>query len=139
MLSVRLPTRVYLCTLATDMRRSFDSLAGMVQEHLSCDPLSGDLFVFRSKRGDRVKLLFFEPDGFCLVYKRLEEGTFKFPASPQAPGLREAKSVGAQGLHIHADDLALLLEGIDLDSVRRRQRYRRPAAGTTPATPVTPG
>ena len=56
MLSLRLPTRVLLCTLPTDMRRSFDSLAGMVREHLGHDPLSGDLFVFRSKRGDRVKL-----------------------------------------------------------------------------------
>jgi transposase len=139
MLSLRLPTRVFLCTLSTDMRRSFDTLAGLVQEHLGSDPLSGDLFVFRSKRGDRVKLLYFEPDGFCLWYKRLEEGTFKFPSSPHAPGLRDAKSVGAHGLHIHADDLALLLEGIDLDSIRRRKRYRRPGVNPAEATPATQG
>lgn len=131
MLSLRLPTRVFLCTLATDMRRSFDSLAGMVREHLDGDPLSGDLFVFRSKRGDRVKLLYFEPDGFCLWYKRLEEGTFKFPAAADAPGLRHARKTGEHGLAIDADDLALLLAGIDLASVQRGKRYRRGGANDT--------
>lgn len=127
MLSLRLPTRVFLCTLPTDMRRSFDTLAGMVRQHLGADPLSGDLFVFRSKRGDRVKLLYFEPDGFCLWYKRLEEGSFKMPAAADAPGLRNAIQAGEHGLEIHADDLALLLDGIDLASVERGKRYRRPA------------
>jgi len=128
MLSLRLPTRVLLCTLPTDMRRSFDSLAGMVREHLGHDPLAGDLFVFRSKRGDRVKLLYFEPDGFCLWYKRLEQGTFKFPAAADAAdaaGLRRAHKAGDHGLEIDADDLALLLEGIDLASIKRAPRYRR--------------
>jgi len=131
MLSLRLPTRVLLCTLPTDMRRSFDSLAGMVRDHLGHDPLSGDLFVFRSKRGDRVKLLYFEPDGFCLWYKRLEQGTFKFPAAADAAGLRRAHKAGEHGLEIDADDLALLLDGIDLASVKRAPRYRRnPDAGS---------
>jgi transposase len=133
MLSLRLPQRVFLCTLPTDMRRSFDGLAGMVRAHLGGDPLSGDLFVFRSKRGDRVKLLYFEPGGFCIWYQRLEEGTFKFPANAQAPGLRNAQAVGEHGLEIHADDLALLLDGIDLASIRRGKRYRRPAAATSSA------
>lgn len=133
MLSLRLPARVFVCTLATDMRRSFDSLAGMVREHLGHDPLAGDLFVFRSKRGDRVKLLYFEPDGFCLWYKRLEEGTFKFPAAADAPGLRHARQAGAHGLEINADDLALLLDGIDLASVKRGQRYRRGDANANAA------
>ena len=126
MLNLRLPTRVFLCTLPTDMRRGFDGLAGMVREHLGGDPLSGDLFVFRSRRGDRVKLLYFEPDGFCLWYKRLEEGTFKLPTCSTTPGLRQAREVGQHGLKIHADDLALLLDGIDLASVKRGHRYRRP-------------
>jgi transposase len=139
MLSLRLPTRVLLCTLPTDMRRSFDSLAGMVCEHLGHDPLAGDLFVFRSKRGDRVKLLYFEPDGFCLWYKRLEQGTFKFPAAADAAaaaGLRRVHKAGDHGLEIDADDLALLLEGIDLASIKRAPRYRRDPAGraTTSAT-----
>lgn len=132
MLSLRLPTRVLLCTLPTDMRRSFDSLAGMVREHLGHDPLAGDLFVFRSKRGDRVKLLYFEPDGFCLWYKRLEQGTFKLPAAADAAvaaGLRRAHKAGDHGLEIDADDLALLLEGIDLASIKRAPRYRHDPNG----------
>lgn len=140
MLSLRLPTRVLLCMLPTDMRRSFDSLAGMVREHLGHDPLAGDLFVFRSKRGDRVKLLYFEPDGFCLWYKRLEQGIFKLPAAADgadAAGLRRARKAGEHGLEIDADDLTLLLDGIDLASVKRAPRYRRnPGNGHADATAV---
>ena len=81
MLSLTLPGRVFLCTLPTDMRKSFDSLTGLVQQQLGQDPLSGDLFVFRSKRGDRVKLLYWDQDGLAIWYKRLEEGTFVLPAA----------------------------------------------------------
>ena len=79
MLSLPLPVRVYLCLEPTDMRRSFDGLCRMVREHVGADPLSGDLFVFRSKRGDRVKLLYWLGDGLAIWYRRLEEGTFVFP------------------------------------------------------------
>ncbi len=79
MLSLALPGRVFLCTLPTDMRKSFDTLSGLVQQYLDQDPLSGDLFVFRSKRGDRVKLLYWDNDGLAIWYKRLEEGTFTLP------------------------------------------------------------
>ena len=121
MLSLSLPGRVFLCTLPTDMRKSFDSLAGLVQEHLGQDPLAGDLFVFRSKRGDRLKLLYFDGDGFAIWYKRLEEGTFAFPS---ADGQRAA--VGAHGLMIRSAELAMLLDGIELANVKRRKRYQRP-------------
>src|SRR5262249_58752615 len=67
MLSLSLPGRVFVCTLPTDMRRSFDSLAGLVQQQLGQDPLSGDLFVFRSRRGDRVKLLWWDQDDHVTV------------------------------------------------------------------------
>ena len=70
MLSLSLPGRVFLCTLPTDMRKSFDALSGLVQQHLGLDPLSGDLFVFRSKRGDRLKLLFWDEDGLVIYYKK---------------------------------------------------------------------
>jgi transposase len=70
MLSLSLPGRVFLCTLPTDMRKSFDSLAGLIQQHLNQDPLAGDLFVFRSKRGDRVKLLYWDQDGLAIWYKK---------------------------------------------------------------------
>ena len=69
--------RVFLCTRPTDMRKSFDGLLGMVHEHLGQDPLSGHLFLFLNRRRDRVKILFWEPDGLVIWYKRLEAGTFQ--------------------------------------------------------------
>ena len=116
MLSLPLPVRIFLCTRPADMRKSFDGLAQMVREFLSQDPLSGHLFVFRNKRADRLKLLYWDSDGLAIWYKRLEEGTFRFPA---------AKEDG-QGLEIRAADLTMLLDGVDLGSVKRQKRYRRP-------------
>ena len=121
MLSLSLPGRVFLCTLPTDMRKSFDSLVGLVEQELGQDPLSGDLFVFRSKRGDRLKLLYWDSDGLAIWYKRLEEGTFEIPLPD---GMRV--KVGAHGLVIRPAELAMLLDGIDLNSVKRRKRYQRP-------------
>jgi transposase len=127
MLSLPLPVRVFLCLEPADMRRSFDGLGQLVRDHLGGDPLSGDLFVFRSRRGDRVKLLYWLGDGLALWYKRLEEGVFTFPGGVAAPGLTWSRAAGQHGLEIRAADLALLLDGVDLSSVRRRPRYRRPA------------
>ena len=113
---VSLPTsvRIWLATQATDLRKSFDTLAEVVRKHLQKDPLSGQLFVFRNKRADRVKLLYWDEDGFVIVYKRLEAGTFRFPAADGA------------GAEIRAADLQMLLDGVDLGSVKRGRRYRRP-------------
>jgi IS66 Orf2 like protein len=69
--------RVFLCTRPTDMRKSFDGLLGMVDEFLGQDPLSGHLFLFLNRRRDRVKILFWEPDGLVIWYKRLEAGTLR--------------------------------------------------------------
>jgi transposase len=121
MLSLALPGRVFLCLEATDMRKSFDGLMGLVQSRLGQDPLSGDLFVFRSRRGDRIKLLWWDEDGLAIWYKRLEEGSFVFPT----PDEHRAK-VGAHGLAIRAAELAMLLDGIDLKGAQRRKRYQRP-------------
>jgi transposase len=123
MLSLSLPGRVFLCTLPTDMRKSFDSLAGLVRTEMSQDPLAGDLFVFRSRRGDRLKLLYWDEDGLALWYKRLEEGTFELPTSDGQRG-----RVGENGLVLRPAELAMLLAGIDLANVRRQKRYQRPAA-----------
>jgi transposase len=128
MLSLSLPGRIFVCTLPTDMRKSFDSLAALVQTHLNQDALSGDLFVFRSRQGDRLKLLYWDEDGYAIWYKRLEEGCFALPA---ADGQRAA--AGAHGLVLRPAELAMLLDGVDLANVKRHKRYRRP----TPATTMT--
>ena len=126
MLRLSLPGRVFLCTLPTDMRKSFDTLAALVETHLGQDALSGDLFVFRSRRGDRIKLLWWDEDGYALWYKRLEEGSFVLPA---ADGKRSA--VGEHGLVLRPAELAMLLDGIDLSNVHRQKRYQRPTEKVT--------
>jgi transposase len=118
---------VYLCTTPTDMRKGFDTLAALVKDHLGRDPLSGDLFLFLSRGKDRLKALAWEPDGFALYYKRLEEGTYRLP--PHAPG--------TPGVTLKASELAMLLDGIDLTSVRRSPRYRRQAGGTEAPAIIT--
>jgi transposase len=116
MLSLALPGRIFLYTPCADMRRSFDGLAALVREQMGADPLSGHLFVFRNRRGDRLKLLYWDEDGLAVWAKRLEEGVFQFPAADST------------GVEIKATDLALILGGIDLTSARRRKRYQRPAS-----------
>jgi transposase len=119
MITLRLPVRVFLCLAPTDMRKSFDGLAALVQSTMAADPLAGDLFVFKGKRGDRIKLLYFDGDGYALWYKRLEQGTFVFPSA--------AATQGQAGYSIRAADLVMLLDGVDLGSVQRMKRYQRPA------------
>jgi transposase len=116
----KLGVRIYLCTTPADMRKGFDSLAALVREGLGHDPLSGHLFLFVGRDRDRLKLLYWDSDGFALWYKRLEEGTFRLPP---------AKSVGAS-VELKASELAMLLAGIDLTSIKRRKRFTRAAAAT---------
>jgi transposase len=116
MVSLPMSVRIWLATQATDLRKSFDSLAELVRQQLGGDPLSGQLFVFRNKRADRVKLLYWDEDGFVIIYKRLEAGSFRFPQAEVA------------GVEIRAADLQMLLDGIDLTSVQRQKRYRRPVS-----------
>lgn len=112
-----LRVRVYLCTSPTDMRKGFDTLAVLVREGLGYDPLSGHLFLFVGRRRDRLKILYWDRDGYALWYKRLEQGTFRMPVAPPE----------AASLELKASELAMLLEGIDLRSIKRRKRFRRPA------------
>jgi transposase len=119
MLSLPPSVRILLAREPADMRKGFDGLANLVQDVLKEDPLSGHLFVFRNRRGDRVKLLLWDSDGFLIVYKRLEKGTFRFPSASEA----EATSVT-----VTATDLIMLLDGVDLQSVKRRPRYVRESA-----------
>jgi transposase len=106
-------------TGVTDMRRSFDRLARMVEEHLQQDPESGHLYLFFSRRRDCVKMLLWEGDGFVIWYKRLEVGTF---AVPQATGPDGSPRDRAE---IRARDLNLLLSGVDPAGVMRRKRFER--------------
>lgn len=118
MLSLSELVRIYVCLTPMDMRKSFDSLAAVVREGLGYDPLSGHLFVFRSRRGDRVKLLWWDRDGLTLYYRRLEKGTFRFPA---------ANDPETRSMEISSQELSLVLWGIDPTSVKRQPRYQRPA------------
>ena len=111
--------RIWLGNQPVDMRRGFDGLAEQVRQHLQADPLSGHVFVFRNKRGDRLKLLYWDEDGFVIVYKRLERGTFRWPA--MAPDQQSVK--------LRAAELTMLLYGIDWQTARRARRYHRPATG----------
>jgi transposase len=113
--------RVFFCTRPTDMRKSFDGLLGMVHEFLSQDPLSGHLFLFLNRRRDRVKILYWDRDGLVIWYKRLERGTFQ----QLDPASRADHASGSAGLELTGADLALLLNGIDLTTARRRKRYTR--------------
>jgi transposase len=112
-------TKVFVCTRPTDMRCGFDSLAEQVRRFLAEDPLGGHLFVFRNRRGDRLKVLYWDADGLALWYKRLEEGTFRLPAAPDG-------AANPSRVESTADDLGLILRGIDPAEVRRRPRYRKP-------------
>jgi len=106
-------TRVFIATTPTDMRRSFDGLAEQVRSVIGQNPYSGHLFLFRNRRGDRVKILVWDRSGFAIYYKRLEGGTFRLPKSD---------GVSAE---IDRAELALILEGIELAGVRRQRRYWR--------------
>ena len=105
---------VYVATAPADMRKSFDGLAALAKGSLQLDPFSGHLFVFANRRRDRLKVLYWDRDGFAVWAKRLEHGTFRIPAAT------------AGRVEMTAADLAALLAGIDLDAARRRPRYARP-------------
>ena len=109
--------RIWLAGEATDMRCGFDRLAERVKVVIGEDPLSGHLFVFRSRRGDRLKILVWERDGFLLWYKRLEAGVFKLPRM----------SEGARSVELRASELAMILDGIDVSKLKRVPRYERAA------------
>jgi transposase len=107
MIGVPAGTQVWLVAGVTDMRRGFDGLAAVVQSKLASNPYGGHVFVFRGRRGDRIKMLWWDGDGLCLFCKRLERGHFVWPQA-------ESGSV-----HLSAAQLSMLLEGIDWRRPRR--------------------
>lgn len=118
MLSIPSALKIYLATAPVDFRKSHDGLAAIALQALKEDPLSGGLFVFTNKRADRVKLLYWDSDGYALWYKRLEQGTFRFP-KPEGDSHK---------LSLSAADFQMILSGVDLSSVKRLKRYCRSEA-----------
>ena len=116
MLTLPESVRIYLATSPTDMRKGFDGLSALIEHELGEDVYSGHLFVFVSRRGDRVKILTWERGGFVLWYKRLERGQFKRPRI----------SARQKSVALDAGQLAMLLEGVDYSKVRRGRRWRPP-------------
>lgn len=114
MLNIGHGTKIFLVTGATDMRKSYDTLAAIVKNTLEEDPFSGHLFAFANRGRNRVKLLLWDQSGFCLFSKRLEKGTFAWPES------------GEKSIDMTREELTLLLGGIDLEGAKRRRWYKRP-------------
>jgi transposase len=108
--------RVYLSTAPCDMRRSFDGLHALVTNAMQLDALGGHLFVFSNRRRDRIKILYWDRDGFAVWAKRLEEGTYAMPFEDNENAPRR---------EITAQELGAILSGIDLSTARRRKRYQR--------------
>jgi len=107
--------RYYLYAGRTDMRKSFNGLSGLVRAHMETDLMSGDIFLFINKRKDRLKMLVWEPTGFAIYYKRLERGTFEIPENVS----------GKSSIQLSWSSLIMLLEGIELKSIKKRKRYQK--------------
>jgi len=146
MLNLSRTTRVFLATEPTDMRKGFDGLFALVENVIREDPFSGHLFVFRNQRRDRLKVLWWDRDGLAIFYKRLERGSYQFPTDVSASSVsassvstsKPSNTIGSSlRCEIRADELALLLDGIDLGSVKRRKRYQRPESNTAQTVVAT--
>ena len=103
--------RIFFCTCPVDMMNGFDGLSAIAREVVDQDPLSGHIFVFRNRRGDRVKVLYWDRDGYAIWYKRLEKGRFSIPTTDSSS-------------QIDSRCLAMMLEGMDLKTLRKRPRYQ---------------
>jgi transposase len=125
MLSITPTVNVFLAIDPVDMRKGFHGLTSLTESILSQNPLSGHWFVFINRRRDRVKILTWDGSGFCIYYKRLERGTFELPRSDrvdqQGPDQQSIKLTGSQ--------LSLILDGIELSSVRQRPRFQLQPTG----------
>lgn len=115
MLSLPSTLRIFLAVEPADMRKGFDGLSQLVRDRIAQDPLSGHLFVFRNRRRDRIKILYWDRDGLALWYKRLEKGTFRFPEAVDGR------------VEVTPAEMAAVLEGIDLRHARRQARFSLPA------------
>jgi transposase len=96
-----------------DMRKSFDSLCGLIVSQIKRDPLSGEVYIFINKPRNKIKLLHWEPGGFVLYYKRLETGTLELPGSP----------TGQMSYQLNWSTLVMIIEGISITNIIKRKRY----------------
>jgi len=128
MLSLSPAVRIFVCAQPTDMRKSFDTLAALAHKVVQQSTTTGHLFLFRSRRGDRIKILWWSSGGYSLYYRRLEKGVFRLPEA----------SAGQASVEIDAGNLAMILEGIDWTKAERRERYvpRKPAGDSSAAAAV---
>jgi transposase len=117
MIGFSLANQIHLCLQPTDMRKNFDGLIGIVATGLGKDPVKDGAFVFVNKRRDKMKILLFDRHGFWLLYKRLEAGCF------QMPPIGSSASLDPESLRLTYEQLVMIIEGIDLQSVKRRKRY----------------
>lgn len=115
MFSLSQAHRYYLYVQSTDMRRGFDGLSGIVINHMQRNPLDGSVYIFLNRRRDRIKLLVWEQGGFVLYYKRLEKGVFELPKM-------DAK---VENIVITWQMLALMIQGLSVDKIIEKKRYRR--------------
>lgn len=106
-------TKIFVYSQACDMRKGFDGLSGLVINQMQLNPLNGYLFVFFNKNRTHVKILFWDKDGFCIYYKRLEKGTFKKPTA----------RINAPNYELSNEELFMILRGIDFETSKKRRRY----------------
>jgi transposase len=109
--------RIFLAAGATDMRKSFNGLSGLVRSRLAGDPLSGDLFVFCNRSKNRLKILYFDSTGLWVMAKRLERGTFDWPAKLEC----------RERIELRYEKLLLILNGLEAGELVERRRWRRRA------------
>jgi len=123
MLTMPPSVRVYVAVEPTDLRKSFDGLSTAVTARFGQDPVCGHLFVFRNRRGDQIRILFWDRTGYCIVAKKLARGRFH---------LAREIAAGCTQMEVDGAELGLMLEGIDLTKATRRKRFRLPKEAPSP-------
>jgi transposase len=114
LLTVPPSVRIYAAVGATDMRKGFDGLSALAAQIVGADPTSGHLFMFCNRRRTQLRVLFWDGTGYCVYAKRLARGTFELPAA----------DAHSRSIEIDSETLSMILAGIELETARRRRRFR---------------
>jgi transposase len=115
MFSLGASLQYYLYNQSTDMRKSFDSLSGLISNEMRRNPISGEVFIFINKPRNKIKLLHWDKDGFVLYYKRLESGTFELPAIKK----------GEESIEISWYMLSMIIGGLSVKNIQKRKRFSK--------------